>query len=404
MLRRSKCSYWLFVVHGWGGGTETAAQNLARLLAAEDVKVFTLRSPVGKGKLRLELPADAIVMEYPADEIGGGLIDDLRAIGVKHVHYHHTIGFDKSVWDIPKLLGINYDVAIHDFYFGCPRVNLIDDSGHFCGQPALEVCERCVEYSGLPEGVEEQFESLGGTVEAWRTFHLERLRRARKVIAPSHDALSRTLQYLPIENGVALPHPEPLARIALTPPPVAGAPLRVAVIGAIGKHKGHDLLVACARHAHRHELPIHFVVVGYTCNDKAYEGLPNLTITGAYEAERLPELLRASHCAVALFMSVWPETFSYTLSEAYRAGLWPVVFDLGAPAERVRATDIGTVIPATKEPAEICKVVTSIGRASIHGARAIEVGSEYASIVEDYYDLTSTKIRTFAMVERATVA
>jgi glycosyltransferase involved in cell wall biosynthesis len=43
--------------------------------------------------------------------------------------------------------------------------------------------------------------------------------------------------------------------------------------------------------------------------------------------------------------SIWPETFSYTLSMAFGLGIRPVVFDIGAPAERVRANGFGEVLP-----------------------------------------------------------
>jgi len=43
--------------------------------------------------------------------------------------------------------------------------------------------------------------------------------------------------------------------------------------------------------------------------------------------------------------SIWPETYSYVLSEYYRHGLHPVVFDIGAQSERVKASGYGTVLP-----------------------------------------------------------
>lgn len=42
--------------------------------------------------------------------------------------------------------------------------------------------------------------------------------------------------------------------------------------------------------------------------------------------------------------SIWPETFSYTTSEAILLGYPVVCFDLGAPAERIRAFDCGMVV------------------------------------------------------------
>lgn len=47
---------------------------------------------------------------------------------------------------------------------------------------------------------------------------------------------------------------------------------------------------------------------------------------------------------MALFLHEWPETFSYTLTEAWSLGLWPIVPKLGAPAERVTDKKDGSVI------------------------------------------------------------
>ncbi len=76
-------------------------------------------------------------------------------------------------------------------------------------------------------------------------------------------------------------------------------------------------------------------------------------ITGPYKQAELPQLIRESGCTVALFLSVWPETFSYTLSEAWRAGLYPVALDIGAPADRIREMGIGKLIPFTQRPGDI---------------------------------------------------
>jgi hypothetical protein len=57
----------------------------------------------------------------------------------------------------------------------------------------------------------------------------------------------------------------------------------VAVIGAIGVHKGFNVLKACAQDAKRRGLPLRFVVIGYTRDDAQFRALDNVVITGAYE-------------------------------------------------------------------------------------------------------------------------
>lgn len=131
----------------------------------------------------------------------------------------------------------------------------------------------------------------------------------------------------------------------------------MAVIGAIGPHKGSHVLEACARHAREAGQPLHFTVVGYTDRDDVLREL-GVTVTGRYDADELPGLLAANEDAphhLVFLPAVWPETYSYTLSEAVLAGLYPVTFDLGAPAERMAAWNYGLRLPVSlmRDPAAI---------------------------------------------------
>ena len=52
-----------------------------------------------------------------------------------------------------------------------------------------------------------------------------------------------------------------------------------------------------------------------------------------------------SSCQVGLFLSLWPETYCITLSEAQMHGLIPIVTALGAQAERVVDRENGFHVP-----------------------------------------------------------
>jgi len=199
---------------------------------------------------------------------------------------------------------------------------------------------------------ERQVAEVGGTVSGWRQFHSARLEGARHVVAPSNSAREHFRRSLPIEKIEVLPHPE-LAFSFRQRRWNGTLPYRIAVLGAIGPHKGSSLLLACARYALRENLPLHFVIIGYTSCDEEFAELENVEITGHYKPDELRPIVEDSDCTTALFLSVWPETFSYTLSEAWRLGLYPVALDIGAPAERIREMRVGKVIPFTTDPRKI---------------------------------------------------
>ena len=137
-------------------------------------------------------------------------------------------------------------------------------------------------------------------------------------------------EIVPLEDDAAVADP---------PPPRRRAGLcRVCVLGAIGVHKGYDVLLACARDAAERGLPLEFVVVGHTIDDARLLATGRVFVTGRFEPEEAVTLIRAQDASLALLPSVWPETWCFALTELWRAGLSVAAFDIGAPAERIRRT------------------------------------------------------------------
>jgi glycosyltransferase involved in cell wall biosynthesis len=120
---------------------------------------------------------------------------------------------------------------------------------------------------------------------------------------------------------------------------------RVCVVGAIGIHKGYQVLLDCARDAVERQLPLEFVVVGHTIDDKRLLATGRVFITGSFAREEAVQLIRAQNAALALLPSIVPETWCFSLAETWRAGLRVAAFDIGAPAERIRRTGRGILLP-----------------------------------------------------------
>jgi glycosyltransferase involved in cell wall biosynthesis len=192
--------------------------------------------------------------------------------------------------------------------------------------------------------------------------------------------VQRALGSLPIR---ALAHPERAAEVRFLETKTER--VRVAVLGGIGLHKGYRALLDLARHAHAASLPLDIVVFGTTIDSGSLRALPNVTITGRYTRDSLPALVSAYGCTVAVFLSIWPETFSYTLSEALSLGLRPLVFDIGAPAERLRAFGHGRIVPTTASAAELASEILSLARAPMPEVVRGPF-TDYPSILRDYYE------------------
>jgi glycosyltransferase involved in cell wall biosynthesis len=167
---------------------------------------------------------------------------------------------------------------------------------------------------------------------------------AERVEAPSHDVASRLRRHFPgLAIAVVPPEPDPEAVPARRRP--AGGSARVCVVGAIGVEKGYDVLLGAARDAARRRLPLDFVVVGHTIDDQRLLATERVFVTGPYRLDEAEQLIRAQGAHLALLPSVTPETWCFTLTEAWRAGLDVMAFDFGAQAERIRRTGRGWLLP-----------------------------------------------------------
>ena len=122
-------------------------------------------------------------------------------------------------------------------------------------------------------------------------------------------------------------------------------PVRICVVGAISHEKGYNNLLQCARLVAAGDVPIEFVVVGYTCDDRSLLDTNVVRITGPYTKSEAVGLIKEQQANFAWLPSVGPETWCYTLTRIWEAGLYAVVHDIGAQAERVRATGGGLVVP-----------------------------------------------------------
>ncbi|MFI3119847.1 MAG: hypothetical protein QX203_07700, partial [Methylococcaceae bacterium] len=98
--------------------------------------------------------------------------------------------------------------------------------------------------------------------------------------------------------------------------------------------------------------------------------LSNIEVTGKYGNEALDEVVQRYRPHLSFFPNQWPETFSYTLSHSLRLGIWPIVSDIGAPAERVRSQKFGKVFCLSSSAEAICYML--LDEAFSHSKNRIE--------------------------------
>jgi hypothetical protein len=171
------------------------------------------------------------------------------------------------------------------------------------------------------------------------------LAAAKQIIAPSEDTRRRLRHYFPGLRISARPWETPLP----TAHPWGHSPRtgrrRIAILGALSFQKGYRVLLACAQDAEARDLPLEFVVIGYSRDDAALFATGRVFVTGQYKEEELEELLDRESCDAFFFASVTPETWCYTLTPTLSMGRPIVAFDIGAIAERLKLSGVGNLIP-----------------------------------------------------------
>jgi glycosyltransferase involved in cell wall biosynthesis len=153
--------------------------------------------------------------------------------------------------------------------------------------------------------------------------------------------------------------------------------LHIGVVGEIRLHKGSLIVSDLARVIAKHQLPVRITVVGTI--DSAVD-TSVVDVTGSYERDELATKIEQSGINLCLIPSIWPETFSYVAEELMLLELPLAVFDLGAPAERVRKYHRGLVL-GTLNPEEVVnkllefhsQLTQKTGAGSVNGtAMAVE--------------------------------
>jgi glycosyltransferase involved in cell wall biosynthesis len=347
----------ILVTHDDGGGVERRIAAAVAAHKAEGRRATVLRPmklPDGAARvaidgasfpnLRFELPREAAALSRL-----------LRGAGPVKAELHHFLNHDPSLWRIVAALDVPYDVHTHDFAWFCPRIALVGRGDRYCGEPGPEDCAICVAETGsyLHEEI---------SVAALLTRSGRVLSGARRVVAPSQDAATRMEGHFLGLSMTVVPHEDDDAVEEPPPIPLVEGTVRICIGGAIGVHKGFQVLLACARDAQKRALDLSFVVAGTTIDDRSLMDTGRVFVTGPYEPDEAVALIRAQNAALALLPSIWPETWCLGLSELWRAGLRVAAFDAGAPAERIRRSGRGFLLPLGLAPPKINDALLNAAR------------------------------------------
>lgn len=342
---------------------------------------FRLELQDGEARLARALPGSP-------DDAGDWLraLQEARAVaGARLLHVENLPGLPAGL--LPRLGEVagRLVLSLHDLAAACLRVRL---GG--APDPACELARGgppCVE---CPRGPAT---SVGALAPEARAAAARLMAQADALVLPSDFLRRRLAQVFPAVDT---------ARVELLPPARtlpqlsdrAAGPLRhAAFVGAAHAHKGAAVLAELAGSSPAPGL--RFSALGGGA--PAWQGelrRRGVAVQGYYRHGRLPDRLRALDVDLVLLLSVWPESWGLTLDESWAAGLPVLLFDGGAPAERVRALGGGRVVPLGEGAAGVASALGEMSRGlpslpplfrrpDLSPERAArQVGALYASLLD----------------------
>lgn len=261
-----------------------------------------------------------------------------KALIINHIFINQLVDYPiNKIIQMILYTKIKYDFFVHDFYCVCPRYNLLNANNKYCrNEKSAYICNKCL-----------QSNILCNAIEKWRAEFFLLLAKAESVITPSNNTTEIIKGYYPTLNIKTWEHSVPdHVRMTYNENFRNNKVLHVSVLGAIGEAKGARLIEELVSLIRKHKASIKITVIGYTDRfpDKYTSKDGVFTVTGPYNNAKVSELLAAYKSNIVLIPSIWPETYSYTVSEAIFSGYKVLAFNIGAPAERIKNTGMGWLI------------------------------------------------------------
>ncbi|MBA4148189.1 MAG: glycosyltransferase [Verrucomicrobia bacterium] len=385
----------LHLMHGWGGGLEQWVRSYCK---ADTTRTNLILKPVGNwGSF-----GEALFLYENIDAkepiARWDFTRPIRGTAITHFEYKHALaeilrkyGVDYIL--VSSLIGHSLDalktdvdtaLVCHDYHPFCPAITI-----HF-----NEVCTSC-DCSRLTQCFQQNemnrfFKNLSATewIPLRQRFTEVVTERSIQVITPTDSVREHLVQLEPaLQNA-------PFATIAhgmdcrslikrqnRSKP---GERLRVVILGSLALQKGYNLFKATYR-----ELLPYADIFLLGCGDEGMEFQgEGICVIRSYKPEELPHLLEKISPDCGLLLSIWPETFSYTLSELMQFGIPPVATNLGAFRNRVQNGINGLLFEPT--PACLLQIIQSVhaDRKTLEVIEAELLQMKHRSLaemVEDYH-------------------
>lgn len=347
----------LHVSHSWGGGL---GRWISDFCAAEEDFLHLVLKSVGSRKagataLSLHLGAAPVPLKQwnlgtPIQSTGLGsyeyrqiLAEIQESFSLQGIVVSTLIGHSLDIYDLP----VPIIQVLHDYYPWCPPLYATWNTP--CSTCDGERLGECLRKNPAHQFFGE--EKLDWYLALRKELMNKIISRDIPVVAPSQSVKARWQQLAPPLRdypvrviGHGLPDWELEAFADCSWDAVPGEKLHLLVLGVLSDHKGGKTL--------KRVMPdllkkYRVTLLGTGEDAPSFNQHPDLKVVKWYQLPELPKTLQSLKPDLGLLLSNVPETFSYTLSELFAAGIPPVASRLGAFADRIEDGVTGWLVSPT---------------------------------------------------------
>jgi GT2 family glycosyltransferase/uncharacterized small protein (DUF1192 family) len=300
--------------------------------------------------------ARALISDEVTEKTFSKILDDYRP---DIIHFQHLLGMPLSLIKIASEHSVKIVITIHDGYFLCPDFVLLESGEKYCdGCTDLRRCDLCLN---------SRYDLTPGFQKKWRETCRAMLELADRIIVPSDYQRDLYVRVLSLDRRHitviehAIPSRQPIS-INISR---STKPLRVGFVGHVDEiAKGRDLILKLLQENTEVDTEWHFFGEGSDIRghlrDANIKPQGKLFFHGYYKEGGLPSNLTNAGITVVVLPTIAYESYSYVLTEVWRAGIPVIATEIAAIGARIRKNGGGWLYPLGSDASTILKILDRI--------------------------------------------
>lgn len=281
------------------------------------------------------------------------LSDIVESLGITDIHIHHMINHYFDVIDIIKKYNLCSSITLHDFYCVCPTINMLYEGTKYCEDLENKNCENCLSLS---------LKLNNNILDDWHNDWKRLFSNMNNIITPSEDTQKRINKIYPNINIKVIEHGINLIKLN-NDIQLDNSCFNIAYVGVLSNHKGLNIFDNLIKNTKGNNIKFH--LFGFSEDNKLNKSKKNYIYHGKYKRENIATLLKDNKINLVCFFQIWPETFSYTVSEVIASGVPILTYNIGAGAERVKKYNLGWTVDLNDNTNDIINKINEIRNNSI---------------------------------------